>query len=477
MGKIFKTISFRITLWYSLSVLVILIIAGTFLYYSMQAKLNKEVNSLLLDESEDILQEFMGRDFPLDFPLGKLQKEIAMETSSGKSYRISARLLDSNQNLIIISKNFFDPSFKISEQSIANAKNGKDTIETVRIEGFKSPYRLLTKPIFDGKRLKYLFQVAIYLAPAYKAAEKFRETILILVPGIIVITIIGGFIIAKRSLAPVGYITNSARTITASKLNTRLNTNRSGDELEELTDTINHMLNRLDDSFKMIVRFTSDISHELRTPIATLMAETEILLARERTAGAYRELHENNLSEYQKINRMIEDLLVLLRADSGAKNLNVISFNLGNMLKKLGDSFGLIAKSKNINFLINEMEDIKISGDEKLLRRAFSNLLDNAIKYTLPDGHVYVTLEERDGIVEVFVEDTGIGISEDHKDKIFDRFFRSDSSRSRETGGAGLGLSIAKNIVELHSGKIEVKSTLEAGSAFIVTLPKNHVNS
>ena len=466
--KIFKTIGFKITLWHSLSVLIILIFAGSFLYYNMKRKLNNEVNCLLLDESEDILGQFLDSNFHLE----GLKQEIESETTSGRFRRISARLLDIGQQTIIISKNFFDPSFKISNQALKNAKNKKYTIETVKGENVTNLYRVLTKPIFYENSLKYLFQVAIFLEPAYKASKSFRENILILIPGIIVISIFGGFFIARRSLAPVGYIIRSTNSITASKLNTRIDKTTSADELEELTDTINHMLNRLEDSFKMIVRFTADISHELRTPLTTLKAETEIILSRERTIETYRELHESNLNEYEKIIRMIEDLLVLLRSDSGEQNLNIYSFSLGKMLNELSNNFRLIADSKKINLLSNVTDDIHILGDKKLLNRLFSNLLDNAIKYTPQGGLVYITVEEIRNGTSIIIEDTGIGISKDHSDKIFDRFFRSDSSRSRETGGAGLGLSIAKNIIELHNGKINVKSTLGVGSAFIVTLPK-----
>ena len=200
-------------------------------------------------------------------------------------------------------------------------------------------------------------------------------------------------------------------------------------------------------------------------------------LAKDREAAEYRELLENNLSEFEKITRLIEDLMVILRADSGVESLNVASFSLSKTIRELGDTFALIAESKKIDFIINKMNNVQIMGDENLLRRVFSNLFDNAIKYTLQDGHIYVTLEERNDTVSVIVKDTGIGISENHKEKIFNRFFRPDSSRSRETGGFGLGLSICKHIVELHKGRIEMKSKLNTGSSFVVTLRKNILNS
>lgn len=457
-------------MWYSLSVVVILVITGSFFYYSLQHKLNKEVNHLLLDKSEDILQQFLVSNPNLD----DLKKEIELETSSGKFNKVSARLFDADQNLILISRNFVYPPLLISSKSITSARNGKVTIETIQLEGMESPFQVLTRPVFDGNLLKYILQLAIYLEPAYKTSENFKENIMMLIPGVIVISIIGGWFISRKSLTPVGEIIKSARSITGSNLSLRLRPIHTGDELEEMTDTINLMLHRLEESFKKIIRFTSDISHELRTPIATLKAGTEVILTKKRTTEEYCELLENNLGEFEKITRMINDLLVLLRSDSGKESLQIKSFSLGKMLKGLATTFAIIAEAKDINFSMDEIEEIKISGDESLLSRALSNILDNTIKYTLPGGHVNIAMEDMGDMVLIRIKDTGIGIAEEDKDRIFDRFFRSEPSRSRETGGIGLGLSISKNIIELHNGKIEVKSTLGIGSAFIVTLPKNY---
>lgn len=471
--KFFKRIGFKITLWYSLSVLVISVLAGSFLYYRLRHKLEKEVRGLLLDECHDIMQPILAGNFNLE----DMRDAIERESSSRKFHKISARLLDARQNVLISSANFFDPFLKIPEEIYENAKNDKETFTIVRIKSSKSPYLLLTKPAFLNGSAEYLLQMAISLRASCKASENFLENVIMAIPGIVIITIAGGWFIAKKSLSQVEEITKAAQNITALSLNTRLKSINTGDELDELTNTINLMLNRLDDSFKRIVQFTSDVSHELRTPIATLRAGTEVMLAKDRKPEVYRELLENNLGEYEKITRMIEDLLVILKSDSGTKVLHLKTFSLSDMLKDLGNTFGLISEAKNINFDINKISDLKINGDETLLHRVFSNLLDNAVKYTNPGGNIRLMLESTDGKALVSIKDTGIGISEDQKGLIFDRFFRADPSRSRETGGAGLGLSICKNIVELHNGKIEVKSMLGAGSTLIVTLPKNHFNS
>lgn len=472
--RLFRTIGFKITLWYSLSVMVILLIAGSFLYFRLKHKLIKEVDRTLLDESVEILQEISGGKYIQN----DIKITIEKMASNKKFHKISARLLDADKKTFITSKNFLNPNAQIYEESITKAEErGESTFETIRVEGMSFPYRVLTIPIYHGDSLKYILQISFYLKSTYKSVENIEENFMMLIPALIIFSIAGGWLIARKSLLPIEDINESARKITASNLSMRLSPTHAGDELDELINTINLMLNRLEESFRRIVQFTSDASHELRTPIASIKTGTEVILSKERTAGEYRELHENNLRELEKITKMISDLLILLRSDSGIKNLHPKSFNLGNTLKELQDTFMLISETKKVNLSTNGISGIQINGDETLLRRVFSNLLDNAIKYTSPGGCVNISLEDRKNEVIVRIEDTGIGISESDLGKIFDRFFRVDTSRSRETGGTGLGLNICKNIVELHKGKIEVKSKLGAGSTFEVTLPKDLTNS
>lgn len=469
--KIFKKISFKITLWFSLSVLVILGLAGTFSYYSMQAKLKKQFHHILLDESKEILQPFLKGNIDLE----ALKATIEKESTFRRHYQMSIRLLDSKQSVLASSTYFLDPFLKVSQNAYINEKNGEETFDMIQVESKRSPYLLLTRPAVRNGSERYVFQMSVYMREVYKPALYFKENIIALIPGLFIITIFGGWFIARKSLAPVDKITKAAQKITALSLNTRLKPTHSGDELDALTNTINLMLNRLENSFQKRVQFTSDVSHELRTPIATLKAGTEVALAKRMTADEYKHLLERFLCQFEKITRMIEDLMVLLRSDSGAKSLNLTSFSLRTLVKELCNNFSLVAEAKNVQFTINEMADVQINGDEVLAHRVFSNLLDNAIKYTSPEGHIYISLKNSDDNVLFIIRDTGSGIPEDQKERIFDRFFRVDPSRTRETGGIGLGLSISKNIVDLHNGKIEVESKLGVGSTFIVTLPKNGI--
>jgi len=471
--RFFKTISFKITLWYLLSVMGILLFSGTFLYFRLQHKLNKKADQLILDEEEELLLTLLDKDSTLN----GLKSTIVLEFSEDRYYKLSIRLLDAGGKTIIVSDNFSVQDLETSEIAVTKAKGGESVFQSVRVRERKYPFRLLTKAIDQDGSLKYILQIGLYMKPLYKTIENLKSNLLILMPILIALSIAGGWFLARRSLLPIENITRTTREITASNLNKRLLPTHTGDEVDELANTINLMLDRIEDSFVRIVQFTSDVSHELRTPVAAIKTGTEVMLSRERTVEEYRELLENNLSALERMTRMISDLLEISRSDSGVNILHLKSFNLGNMLKELQNKFRLISETKNINILFNEVPGFQITGDKDLLRRVFSNLLDNAIKFTSSGGSVSITLTDRGNDIVTGIKDTGIGISEEHLEKIFDRFFRVDTSRSRDTGGIGLGLNICKNVVELHKGNIDVKSKTGIGSTFEVILPKNITNS
>ncbi|GAX60270.1 signal transduction histidine kinase [Candidatus Scalindua japonica] len=257
----------------------------------------------------------------------------------------------------------------------------------------------------------------------------------------------------------------------------RIFSSHTGDEVDELAHTINIMLDRIEESFTKIAQFTADVSHELRTPVASLKTGIEVMLSKDRTAAEYRKLLYHSLVSLERITRTISDLMELSRSDSGSNILHLKSFNLGNTLKEIQRKFSPVSDTKNIVLSNKEFPEVEINGDKIMLRRVFANLLDNAIKYTSPGGRVYISLEDRNDDVIVSITDTGVGITEESLRKIFDRCFRVDTSRSGETGGSGLGLSISKNIVEFHKGRIEVRSDIGVGSTFDVILPKNLINS
>jgi len=271
-------------------------------------------------------------------------------------------------------------------------------------------------------------------------------------------------------------------------LNQRIIPPKVKDEISRLIETFNGMISRLDQSFQQIKQFSSDASHELKTPLTILKGEVEVMLRKERTQQEYQQTLKSNLEEINRMSQIVEDLLLLSRADTGQIELNKGDINLTEILSEVVAQMDMLARSKGLNLSTsNNHREIHIFGDALRIREMLINLIDNGIKYTEEGGSVHIILKngfppaarypsdglekERERFVEIIVSDTGIGISKEDQEKIFDRFFRVDKARSREQGGSGLGLSICKWIVEAHQGEIEVESELGKGSSFIVKLP------
>jgi signal transduction histidine kinase len=276
--------------------------------------------------------------------------------------------------------------------------------------------------------------------------------------------------------------------ITSKNLNQRIEPLKVRDEISRLIETFNEMISRLDRSFRQVKQFSTDASHELKTPLTILKGEVEVALRKERGPREYEQILKSNLEEINRMSQIVEDLLLLSKADSGEIRLNREDMNLTEVLNEVVAQVNLLAKSKNLGIeTANHHEEIHIFGDPLRIRELLLNLIENGIKYTEEGGSIHILLTKdtlvQDGkqsdraqgeqaeFVKIIVSDTGIGIAKEDQERIFDRFFRVDKARSREQGGSGLGLSICKWIVKAHRGEIEVESELGKGSSFIVKLP------
>ncbi|MDW8215038.1 MAG: HAMP domain-containing sensor histidine kinase [Roseiflexaceae bacterium] len=279
----------------------------------------------------------------------------------------------------------------------------------------------------------------------------------------------GAYWIARRSLAPVRRLSQLAQSIEAKTLNRRLPLDGPQDEVKELAEAFNKMLERLESSFEQQSRFVSDAAHELRTPLATLRANIEVLQHDPNANVAdYREMTvvlERSLSRMEKL---VEDLLILAR---GEKEVRTEMVNLSDLIVCVVQDVEPLAQSHRINIDLNLTDQVTVRADFHLLGRAVSNLLENGVRYNRPGGSVTLTVQRRNKGVVISVEDTGIGISPEDQPHVFERFYRADQSRARHSGGAGLGLSIAKHIVQLHGGHIHMTSIPGTGSIFTIWLP------
>jgi heavy metal sensor kinase len=352
---------------------------------------------------------------------------------------------------------------------LAVPKEARTSIATQELR--EGPWRVLTVPVRVADRT-YIVQIAAPLDDFYEALDRFRWVLLLSSPFLLLLASAGGYWLSGRALAPVDQITREARSISAHSLSSRLIVPHTRDELQRLSETLNGMLERLEEAFKRITQFTADASHELRTPVALMRTRAELALRRPRPEDEYREALAQILRDLVRTSSLIENLMLLARADSGTERLQRARINLVDSLGEACLEGRALAEAKQISFHEQFPESpLWIEGDSQSLRRLFLILLDNAVKYTPPQGRITVSLSAGDGYALTEIRDTGFGIAAEDLPHIFERFYRSDRARSRESGGIGLGLSIGRWIAEAHGGAIEVQSAPGEGSVFRVRFP------
>ncbi len=360
--------------------------------------------------------------------------------------------------------------YKVDEKVMSLARKGRNNIEKIHSPGRRRPFRFISAPLYRDGKLAYIVQLGTHLRFIRKSLSGFKRNILAAFPIVLVLGSFGGWILARRSLLPIGYIVSKTQSITTKNLNERLIQRRTHDEMDDLIRTINEMIARLEDSFKRMAEFTADASHELKTPLCALKGEAEVLLSKPRTAEEYQEGLAHFIERFDQLNRMINDLIFLSKSDSSRVELKMNPVRLDLLINDMGDLFQILAEQRENSLEMGMIEEVTVLGDKVRLQQLFTNLIDNAIKYT-SKGSIHVTLQKNEDIALVKIKDTGIGIPKEEQEKIFKRFYRVDKSRSRETGGVGLGLSIAEWIAHAHHGKIEVESELNKGSTFTLSLP------
>jgi heavy metal sensor kinase len=292
------------------------------------------------------------------------------------------------------------------------------------------------------------------------------------IPMLLLAAILGGWLMARQSLQPVTAMTERAAMIGAATLHERLPVKNRRDELGRLATVFNDLLARLDRAFEQQRQFMADASHELRTPVAIMGGEAELALSRhERPPAELRAALANIHHEARRLKRIVDDLFLLARGNAGEQLLSPTALYLGDLARECVQAARSLAATKDIELRYEGHEELPYTGDEALLRRLVMNLLDNAIKYTPPGGTVELRACAADGHYAIEVQDTGPGISDDARPRLFDRFYRARSERRESDTGAGLGLAIARWIAESHGGTITLKRSDSSGSTFRVVLP------
>jgi len=358
----------------------------------------------------------------------------------------------------------------LSAEAMENAKRGHATFETVRIPaGSEKQFRLLTLPVVRDGATVNIVQVAMSLENVKATRASLLLVLLVLAPLALAGSALGGWFLARRALAPVDGMVEAARRIEAEDLTKRLPAPSGGDELGRLAAVLNDMLGRLERSFDAARQFSADAAHELRTPLTILKGEIEVALRSSRAPAEIQQTLVSCLEEVDRLNSLVEDLLLMARMEADALGTRPSPVNLTDVLGDAAPALHeLAAKAGNI-CTVAAGPALWVDGYESLLFRLIFNLAENAIKYTSSGGRIEVTLERQDGLAGLQVKDNGPGIAPDALEHIFDRFYRGDPAR--EGIGTGLGLALVRSIVQLHHGQIRVSSEPGRGSCFRVTLP------
>ena len=317
--------------------------------------------------------------------------------------------------------------------------------------------------------------VAGSLLDHFDILQRFRTAMLWCLPVVLILSMLGGHVLSARALKPVDRMTRTAVGIGISNLSKRIPVEKTGDEIQRLAEAWNDLLARLESSVAKQQQFTSDASHDLRTSIGVILATGQLTLRHQRTEEEYREAISTMVSECDSTSHLLEDLLLLARGDVFPGRIELLPVNITTIVKEVSQRAASLASAKAQQIELHVPPNpIVLLGDNKLLPRLLSILIDNAVKYTPEGGAIRIVLERQaDGSVQLRVQDTGIGIPPELLPKIFDRFYRGDSVRNRNSGGFGLGLAIAKWICVAHAAEISVASVSQKGSTFTVLFPES----
>jgi len=345
-------------------------------------------------------------------------------------------------------------------------------------------YSVRSARIADGTRVRLVsrrhilsgqplvIRLAYSAEPIWSRFDELAFASLLAVPIVLALAGLAGYMLARRVLAPLEEMACHAEQITSDRLDERLPAGEVSDELGHLARVFNGLLARLEQSFDQLRRFTSDASHELRTPLTSIRSVGEVALQKDGSREDYRDTIGSMLEEVNRLTALVDSLLTISRADAGRIQLRPTSFSVIDLAREAAGLFDVLIEDKAQQITVEGDQRLRITGDRVFLRQAVVNIIHNAVKYSPAGGAISVTVRDQPGgMIGLEVGDNGPGIAPEHAERIFDRFYRVDESRSREVGGAGLGLSIAQWAVRIHGGDIHLSTAPGQGCLFQICLP------
>ena len=462
-----RSLRFQLVAWYAALLTGCFVLIGAATYAVLQSSLvgalretqlrrARQIGQLLLDEIRGPGEARVGEE---------IQARYAPDLN-GRLVRITR----SDGSLLYVSGTPKDQTFVPTELPPPSWSAHPETARQAPLPGGREML-LTAHAVQTPNGARYLIETGAPMDDVQAHLRQWLRFLLVVLPVVAALALGGGSFLVKRALLPVDRIAASAERISSQNLSERLPVARTGDELERLSIALNHMIQRLDEAFQYSRRFMADASHELRTPLTVLRGELESFIQEPTLASEWRERLGSALEEVERLAGIVEGLFAISRLDAGEAAAEWVMLDLARLTAATADQMSLLAEDKNIQVTCAAAEPVWVEGDQARLKQVVVNLLDNAIKYTLKGGAVALTVNTIDSNAVLEVADNGVGIPPEALPRVFDRFFRVDKARSRELGGAGLGLSIVKSICTAHHGRVEARSTPGQGSRFRVELP------
>lgn len=462
----FNSIKLRLFVWLLVIFTIIFTGFGIFLYYEL-----KEFSLGQVDDQLKASLQTIGGIMLLEESHGQLQMEL-WELSNVKTGEYAERLSGHYYQMVSPAGEILtrSPSLGLANASLPVVEGTEEPTYQTITGPDNVPLRLISQSVRLSS-VTLIIEIGDSLNDTYSLLASFRKIIVVVLPVIFMLSGLAGLIITGRALRPLKTFSSEIGLITEENLNTRIEESSVVTELKPLAESFNTMLIRIEGAFLRQQQFLSDASHELRTPTSIIKSYCDVTLRRDRTAPEYRDALRKVEETVNRMCDIINRILVMSRLDSKTIQLNPVRMDLMEVLKDVIRLVEPAALNRDIKTKLDG-KSVTVLGDREGITEVFTNIVENAIKYNKPGGSVDVDIGEDNGRAMVTIKDTGIGIPAEEIPKIFDRFYRVDTSRG-QTVGSGLGLSIVKGIVEAHGGKIEVESAVGRGSTFRVSLPKD----
>jgi two-component system heavy metal sensor histidine kinase CusS len=467
ISRFWGTLAFRLTAGYAFAGLLLLFFATASLYLVLLTELEKSTDLFLADKLHVV--RTMLRERPND--LDALREEVELESAARRYEQFYIRLLD-ERNIPLLTTPGMAEQLDLALLATQTRSRPGRAVAMKGRHGQSLRVTSAAAPVGSPPSQTDTIQIAIDVSQEQELLARFRFWFWAILLGSFVILPLVGYQIARHGIRPVVQMTTTARHISSTNLHERILPDGYPVELASLAETFNQMLDRLEESFGRISRFSADIAHDLRTPVNNIRGEAEVALARARSADEYRDVVESCLEEAVRLSDLIGDLLFLARAESPLTHLRHERVNVAELLGGVREYYEASAADGGVSLTTRfDSEPVIAELDRTLVQRAVGNLVSNALAHTPPGGAVILGANADFSTIRIEVSDTGVGIPAVALPKVFDRFFRVDSSRTQGSGGTGLGLSIVQSIAELHGGNVEIFSQPGKGTRVTLHMP------